>query len=400
MATDFALTPTGDVDISGSFAGLLKVRPDTALLGEKDGARSIKSFLGAIPLTGAISNLILTSHATPSGTLSLQLTDGASTSDLNYDTLEAELVKNQNVVRASAGILGRAVANAGIIVKGCALGRSPEFMALLQRAIGPKFGVIASLYGHCADRHPKDGGWIEFMEYELHQEYVLSKDGEFDMLDRAKLKLLTRAKLIADMKANPRNRQFDGDPFPDKVWEAMIPKLTALNATNPKIPPPHRKQFTAKFPSSWNLAPYRVREVDEKNNLLDIEKFQVFNEPLVFWTVSGATIPANKSPISERRDFMKAQLATSPKYQANHPYPVYKRHGFANLNDFVDHFDWGSAAGDTWVGKVWRFVKKIPITDLDNGNLIANHYSETIRHEHEDLLETHPLFFAAVPASL
>ena len=400
MAIDFALTPTGDADVAGSFSGLLKARPNTTLLDPGEDSRSIKSFVARADLEApgeSIDNLILTSHAAPSGILALQLVDGGS-ADLNYDTFEKALQDNQNVVRASATLVSRAEPNAGIIVKGCDLGRSPEFMALLQAAIGKAtFGIIASLYAHCAGHDPKNGGWIEFMQYEFQQDYFLSKDNTFDKLDPVKLRTLTRGKLIADMKANPHNRRFDGSSFPDAAWQAMIPRLPALNAN--KIPKPTRKQFTAKFPPDWKLKPFPLQEV-EGDKLLDIERFEVVNVQQTSWDVAdigGGPPPKKESPIAVRRAFMRAQLATDRRYQASHPYPVYKRHGFASLDEFVNHFDWGSNDGTTWVAKTWRFLKAIPVTDPATGTLICNRYTSTSRQE--ALLETNGLLFAAIPAS-
>jgi hypothetical protein len=403
MVIDFALTPTGDVDVTGSFAGLLKVRPDTILLGPEAGhnARSIKSFLAAIDLEAPdkqIGNIVITSHAAPSGLFAIQLTDG-SPRELNYDDLAEALASNPNVIRASGGIVGRAIDDAGILVKGCDLGRSPEFMELLQRAIGPaKFGIIASLYGHAAVQHDKKGNWIEFMLYEFHQDYFLSRDNKFDTLDKDKIKDLDRDQLLADMKANPRNRRFDGSSFSDQEWESMIPPMPSF--TSKKIPKPTRKLFKAKFPPSWNLEPFLLHEA-EGRRLLDIERFEVTNPILATWDIQGEAGPGNKAPISERRAFVKAHLANDPKHQATHPYPIYKRHGFASLDDYIDNFDWGKPDenGDTWIAKTWRFVKVLPITDPDTGELIANHYGPGITREHQALLETSGFLFAAIPAS-
>lgn len=401
MAIDFALTPIGDVDVTGSFAGLLKARPDTMLLGPEPGrnARSIRSFLQAIDLespTETVSNLILTSHATLSGSLSLKLTDSDVADDIDYDDLAARLEQTPALIRASGDLVRRAVPDAGIIIKGCNLGRSSEFMELLQRAIGERtFGVIASLYSHCASRHPNDGGWIEFMKYDFYQDYFLSRKDEFDKLDEKEVKKVTRAKLLADLKANPRNRVFDGSSFSSSAWDKMIPKLPA-NAT--AIPKPVRQQFTAKFPPSWNLPPMALKEV-EGNGFVPIEKFEVNNIVQRIYPINGATGPDNKSDISERRDFIRTQLANDARHQANHPYPVYKRYGFTNLDDYVNHFDWGDSGGNMWVARTWRFGKSIPITDPATGTLIANHYGQGIRREHEALLETNGFLFAAIPAS-
>ena len=49
--------------------------------------------------------------------------------------------------------------------------------------------------------------------------------------------------------------------------------------------------------------------------------------------------------------------------------------------------------------KTWRFVKVLPITDPDTGELIANHYGPGITREHQALLETSGFLFAAIPAS-
>jgi hypothetical protein len=246
MATDFALTPIGGAAIAGSFGGLLKARPNTKLLGPEppEDTRSLLSFLRAIDNleTDDISNLVIVSHAAPSGAFALQLTDDFPFNSLtqNYDTLTKALGENPLVVRASGGIVNRAEPNAAIIVKGCELGRSPKFMALLQRAIGPTFRVIASLYPHCAGQDPENKGWMEFMKYEFHQDYFLSQDNDFDALDKNKVKALTRGRILADMKA--RNSRFDGSSFPDSAWEAMIPKQ--LPALKPgKIPKPIYNPF-------------------------------------------------------------------------------------------------------------------------------------------------------------
>jgi hypothetical protein len=408
MAIDFALTPTGEADVAGSFSGLLKLRPSTTLLGPTEDARSIRSFLSRIEIESpgeTIGNLILTSHATADGALALQLTDG-DPPGLNFDILTDALKTNQNVVRASAATVNRADPNAGILVKGCDLGRSPEFMELLQRAIGGSFGLIAALYAFAAGEEFKNTGWIEFLLYELIQDYFLSQNNKFDALDTTKVTALTRTKLLTDMKANPHNRRFDGSSFPDADWEAMIPARTNWAGVDKRDRPrinevTIRKQFTARYPAAWNLKPFFLTEAEE-NRLLDIEKLEVVNVQVQTYDVKDQADPppGNNSPISARRAYWRTKLAAEPTHQATHPYPVYKRYGFATLDDYVDHFDWGNPdpKGNTWAAKTWRFKKTIPITDLATGALICNRYTSTTKQE--ALLETNNLLFAALPAAL
>jgi hypothetical protein len=232
------------------------------------------------------------------------------------------------------------------------------------------------------------------MLYEFYQDYFLSKDSRFDALDTTKVKALTKAGIIADMKANPLNKQYNGSDFPAKAWDAMIPIMPSLKVG--KLPKPTPKLFTAKFPTAWGLKPTALRKA-ELGGLLEIERFEVASVMLGIWTISGTAAPSNKSPIADRRAYILSKLATDPGHQPSAPYPMYKRYGFANLADFVNHFDWGNVSGDTWTAKTWRFIKTVPITDPTTGELVCNHYGTT--PPRRALLETNGGLFAAVAAA-
>jgi len=79
---------------------------------------------------------------------------------------------------------------------------------------------------------------------------------------------------------------------------------------------------------------------------------------------------------------LKTSLPTDPRYKSTHPYPVYKRLGYATGDDYVDGYKWqfdfnAKAQTITCTGNRHYYTVIVPVTDLANGALLYNFYPNT-----------------------
>jgi hypothetical protein len=78
-------------------------------------------------------------------------------------------------------------------------------------------------------------------------------------------------------------------------------------------------------------------------------------------------------------------LKLRPEYQDAHAFPVYRRYGYAKLDDFVDNIVWNMnyQAGKVkqytlqYVGTRFRYRLQVPITTPGTSQLIYNFYPDT-----------------------
>jgi hypothetical protein len=386
---DYAFAPpVGSAgDLEGSFHALLAARPNTRVLEPSPpDPGSLRWFVkqGLQDLTvndptnpsSRIESLILASHANKTGMLAMPLTATIS-DEINYDVLAKAYADNQNVLTIPPGLFpttadGGARLPLTVHIVGCSVGRAPEFLTLLQQCLG-RVTITAPKYAHVAYAYPTPGGRVqmEYMAYEFSQYYPTP---------------VRRSTLVNGFSTNAAHRLIDGGAIPKGTWETWVPDPM------PKKGDEVGAFYPIAFDPAWKLVP-PVHSLNRGRLFLYAEDVPVIRH------IDGDG-PKNSAPAATRRDFVKQALLKDSRYTPSHPYPVYRRFGFATLDDMMKDLDWVDKSGDgDWTGSRIGYTITVPITDPANPKrLICNHYPPGGAAPHVGMSDSNDRLFARVEA--
>jgi hypothetical protein len=248
-------------------------------------------------------------------------------------------------------------------IKGCNIGRDrflpatgkpmAPFLVRLKQVFGSNVNVTAPKHFHGLLPETNHNGIFEYMEQEL---IVRTKA----VLVRGRWQgFLTRPSLI-DAFRNARLRYHDGTPIPDADWDFLVPRRMVDD-----------RGITVSIPLGQTI---------ENLSSVPIQKQFRIELERVDWTVTpGGTVPTD--PVAQLA-MLRASIAADPRFAATHPWPVYERRGFENLNAYMDGHDWRftvSGSDLVCIGRRFDYTIVLPIVDRSvsppaNRPLIFNFY--------------------------
>jgi hypothetical protein len=233
-------------------------------------------------------------------------------------------------------------------IKGCNIGRDrflpatgkppAPFLIRLKQVFGDNVNVTAPKHFHGLLPETNHNGMFEYMEQELvvRTKAVKTKRG-FRGFEN-------RNKLIEAYKAAHLSYH-DGTLIPDADWDkTLVPRLMVDD-----------RGTTVSIPLGGTV---------ENLTSVPIQKqFRIELEP-VDWTVKpGGTVPT-KFP--DQLAMLRASIAADPRYATTHPWPVYERRGFPDLNAYMDGHDWRfsvNGAELVCIGRRFDYTIVLPIVD-------------------------------------
>jgi hypothetical protein len=277
-------------------------------------------------------------------------------------------------------------------IRGCDIGRSEPFMDKWKEALGTNAKTTASLHEHgvvdvSTAMDDEYGSW----EYYLYAFTVrrpaprpVSEDqpGKVTPI-RSRDELVDafrEAKELEGDLVGDKYKFIDGTVVSDVVvggqdlWSRWVP--TDPDVFNNAKPESLRHNLTAAVGRRATIAlQWRLVRLDQLGN----KQFQLgpFNP--------GQAVP----PENERLDRLRAGLQAMTEYTPEHPFPIYKRDGYATFEDFMDGYTWnvsnvsslsGGRKQINIIGKRIVYIMFVPVStpnpgpDPNTSNLLFNFF--------------------------
>jgi hypothetical protein len=233
-------------------------------------------------------------------------------------------------------------------IKGCRIGQALPYLQLLKTALGGAARVTAPKHFHGNYGFPGEG-FVEFLahSYEINRKTALAN----------------RAAVIAAFKAGSFTR-IDGSAVPDEKWNAYVPQ----SYTNAKTQVSHSVVLSQSINGRTAISnlngEYRYKHASYGPFEVD------------FGSGSPPSDPAQR--LSEiRNSFLND---SENRWDDTHPFPVYRRLGYASFNDYMDGMQWqmtvnGSILSAT--GRRHEYTCIVPITAPANNQLFFNFYPDS-----------------------
>jgi hypothetical protein len=344
---DQAFAP-GTTGQDGRARRMLTARANTHLV-TTVGVTTVAGFLQALVAQSITADdLVAASHASDEGFLFLNL-DSTTSLPIDYEMLEQ--LNTSGTIHIPASVQG---ATTSFHFKGCSIGAddSLPFLQLLKQALDNPQSVTAPKYFHSLFEFTGQG-IFESMAYGYR---VMNKTAFPD-----------RAALIAAFTAAGFTEELDGTPVPAANWSKWIKsKLQLAPANSHKLP--------FNFPVTISPSAGGVSAIAD----LHAECRSRAEHFTYVLTVTGGPIPPD---LPGRVALLQTELASDPKFQSTHAYPIYQRMHFADFNDFFNGFSWrATLQGNTlnFVGTHYVYTLLIPILKPGTADeLIYNYYPVT-----------------------
>jgi hypothetical protein len=305
---DFGFAPDGDDHIA-NLRSLFERRTSTALI-DKRGVNAVRQFIGHIEKTNAIKkpvdDLLIGAHANNEGQFFIPMFPGQVGPTI-YETLEQSLNVATKSIKIPDSVIGFTAGDPVthvVHIKGCNLGQAMPFVTKLKEALGGNVKLTVPKLFHGATPSPE--GVFEYIGYQ----FPLSRTQTFP----------DRKAAIAEWDAAGFTL-IDGTPVSSDEWDAIIPKDPNLDLRlyfNSKLGTTFGKRTTVRTPRQHRVVPITFGP----------------------WTVPFPTKKDVPSDTSDRLQALETHLQTDPRFQDTHPYPQFKREGFARVIEFVSGYHW------------------------------------------------------------
>jgi hypothetical protein len=232
-------------------------------------------------------------------------------------------------------------------IKGCNIGRDrfipatgkprAPFLVRLKQVFGSNVNVTAPKHFHGLLPETNFNGMFEYMEQELIvRTKAVRVGGKFRGF-------ATRAELIDAYKAAQLSYH-DGTPIPDADWATLVPpRMVDDRGIRMSIP---------------------LGQTIENLTAVPINKQMRIELERVDWTVSpGGTVPTDPAA---QLALLRASIAADARFAATHPWPLFERRGFTDVNAYVDGHHWSfTVNGGTLVciGRRFDYTVVLPIVN-------------------------------------
>jgi hypothetical protein len=390
-ARDVALVPppksgTGDGFIGG-FRPLLEHRPKTIWLNPPLGTEavldSLEEFVHAVTTdtdsTAPIRDVLMVSHANPSGALFVRLRGSEEIAVVTYERLETAVTGG--FLRFPPGLFDPRPLDGGsrrrprVILHGCDVGRAVPFLAKLKEVFGGEVDVLAPRH-HDVMVVP-DGGGLPFES--LAYRFDVAVPGA---LRRADLLAALQRRTRAAPSKSPI-RRIDDTIFPnadiDRWLPATVPSLsgsTDFAKSNKSLP--------------WSL-PFPPGSISLSTEL------SAFRRQLESPDLSGFVDPGPAG----RKALVKRRLVdTSPIFADSHPFPAWVRFGQDTLDEFMDTWDIKLDSSSSTLNYLITRIEYeliVPVTAPGSTSLLVNRYTGNPAETIEQLDVTNPALFGSSP---
>ncbi len=259
--------------------------------------------------------IYLVSHGAARGWLGLHLVDvdgdKKDESSVTYETLEAAIEKGITLIG-----LNTIGPNTKVHLVACNVGndRTIPYLIKLKEVFNNQVPISASkhLYSFL---HVNGAGRLLYLKYDFELFVKKPFEGPTARADLIQAFLDKSFELIALSIAIPTEELW-------KKWipEKILPKKQTVHHWINFDPPlkddkgkeiKRRHESNGKFISNWQKKPFTLKEIehDMKDHLKNLE-------------------------------FAKNHIRNHDLNKSSHPFPLYKRLGFSNLEDMIDGFDW------------------------------------------------------------
>lgn len=247
------------------------------------------------------------SHASDDGLLYLALDVTTSTLPITFEALQG--VNTSGNIKIPASVRKPTT---NVHFKGCSIGAddSKPFLQLLKKALDNPQKLTAPRFRYGA-LGVGTKGFLEFMAYAYR---VTSVKG-----------FTTTKDLIDAFKAAKFKAELDGTPVDPKNWTKWVSRKL-------KLKPARRDKVQFRFPVTINPAIGRIKAIPQ----LTGECRAIAQRFTRGFNVSG-TVPTKKP---DQIAALKNNLQGDARFKSSHPYPLYARMHFANLNDFMNGLSW------------------------------------------------------------
>jgi hypothetical protein len=341
---DYAFAPgTGDSAIDTTRVALSR-RPGTVVI-DADGTTTLAQFLLAASIASAAlgpGDLFASGHGSAEGELLLKL-DAALPALTTFESVAA--ARNSGNIRIPANLN---TGHTNVCLTSCLLGSDDcrPFLQLLKMALGNPNSVSAPRFLHVYV-HPNGTDLFEAMLYDF---WIVGNDG-------GRKPLTTRDEAVAKFRAGAF-KYFDGTDVPADSWAQWVPPAAQL------------KFDTAGQDESIFHVPVLLQsgafEMQEAHWLSQLEE--------VTFTIDSNVVPVGQEVIV---DTLRDELPLKPDF-ASHLYPVYRRHHFNTLEDFIQGWNWKVTESNNqlkFVGTRYTYHLWIPVTKPGTaGEWICNFY--------------------------
>jgi len=232
-------------------------------------------------------------------------------------------------------------------IKGCNIGRQrflpgtgkppAPFLVHLKQVFGSNVNVTAPKHFHGLLPETNHNGIFEYMEQELIVRTKAMKVG------RTFTGFASRDDLIDAYKAAQLSYH-DGTPIPDADWNTLVPRRMVDD-----------RGIRRTIPLGRTIENLKAVPIN-KQFRIELER--------VDWThTPGGTVPTTPSA---QLAMLRASIAADSRYATTHPWPIYERRGFTDVNAYVDGHHWSFTVngGDlVCVGRRYDYTIVLPIVD-------------------------------------
>jgi hypothetical protein len=237
-------------------------------------------------------------------------------------------------------------------IKGCNIGRDrifprpsqplAPFLAKMKQTFGGNVKITAPKHFHGLFDEINHQGIFEYMAHEfvVHTKAVIAEKSFKGTVKEGFRGFANRDELLAAYKAaTPKLKYYDGTVVPDEDWDTiLVPKSKS------KILKENRKiAMTVQLGQKIeNISSVPI----QKQFRIEVER--------IGWTLkAGVVIP--KDPVGQM-DVLRASIAADPRFAASHPWPIYERRGYKDLQPYID-------GHNLVVGRAIDYTIEQPIVD-------------------------------------
>ncbi len=352
--TDHAFAP-GTTDFDVRAQSFLRLRPNTTLM-QDDAARSIQDFIGRLEgnatLPVPIGNLVVATHANAFGWMAINADNKARGQGGTWYEVAEEVDANNSIEvdeRLLKASTSAPVEPRTLRILGCNVGTAEPFLDKLSDALGPNVNVRAPRHLNVLVR--RGHGIFEHLNHAF----------SVALIDPAP----TRAALVAAFQASGQTFQ-DGMAVPNDLFEQCIPRrLGRILGQRGEV-----------ASSDARGLPPLGRRIGNEARLKSGVRLK--HSPDGF--TNTVTYPVGRTPPADeptRLADLERFFGQSPRFGASHPFPTFRRYGFADLPSFMKGFRWRfEVKGQrlTFAASRHLYRLSVPLVDRATGRLLFNYH--------------------------